>query len=86
MDACRILLRQLPIKIVRYNQRKRTRVLLGNENRAIAVFVAKFYQDHIGSRRLKRTMNAFGMTEYKKTYLKKKEACKIHRLNAKSRL
>lgn len=58
MDACRILSRQLPIKIVRYNQKKRICLLPGNENEAIAAFVAKYYHNRIGSRRLKRIIAA----------------------------
>ena len=71
MDACRILSRQLPIKIVRYNQKKRICMLSGNENEAIAAFVSRYYHNCIGSRRLKRIVAAFGVAWTKNKRLRR---------------
>ncbi len=71
MDACRILSRQLPIKIVRYNQKKRICLLPGNENEAIAAFVARYYNNRLGSRRLKRILVKFGVIYTNRKLIKK---------------
>lgn len=58
IPVCRFMIGYLPIKLVVY-RRKFVFVVPGREQNAIAELVAKFYHNHIGSRRLKRISACF---------------------------
>ncbi len=58
IPVCRFMIGYLPIKLVVY-RRKFVFVVPGREQGAIGAFVAKFYRNHIGSRRLNRITAAF---------------------------
>ncbi len=58
IPVCRVMSGYLPIKLVIY-RRKFVFVVPGREQCAIKEFVAKYYHNHIGSRRLKKIINKF---------------------------
>lgn len=60
IPVCRFMAKYLPIKLVVY-RRKFIFVVPGREQGAIAEFIVRYYHNHIGSRRLKRITNAFGV-------------------------
>ena len=56
--VCGFMVSYLPIKLVVY-RRKFVFVVLGREQGAISEFIARYYHNHIGSRRLKRISTCF---------------------------
>ncbi|MCL4373203.1 hypothetical protein M1384_04025 [Candidatus Parvarchaeota archaeon] len=70
IPVCRYMTGYLPIKLVVY-RRKFVFVAPGREQGAIAELVARYYHNHIGSRRLNRIIDAFSAYEYRKYLLKK---------------
>ncbi len=58
IPVCRVMSNYLPIKLVVY-RRKFVFVVPGREQGVIAEFVAKYYHNHIGSRRLKNIVGKF---------------------------